>query len=951
MHDARSVLINFVPFDLEEGGNNYIDLDFFAEFKGMLMRRLWYQKDALNNKMFLNAKGRYSGVYDDNRFYEVRAMPLTYASLNARCPNSGTELLTEDDLIFRYLLDYIGNDKLKYDISDDTNAEIMIKIVNDESNFLGQISNANMVNEIDYIFDLDINQMITDYSATTVFHRMFINGTLFRKTSDYYEENNSFTDEIENSNQNLSNIQLFYGKKIFDSNGNITDIEEVFSVEEFNTELQSLGSHQGYQSRLYATIKYNPFLSPAKKIIKTPKVIVKDLMNREFGQGDFVTKNTADSNYELNFSIDKPQKTVDVLQQVAQNTNFFYKTGLSNSLPTVIGMKNTYAGDDVDKTILVDYIESYKFSKTNIEDLAVKCRVKYGYDYITESFKHVTEEVQVPNTEDYKEYYGLSDNDIDGDEFLLEHEAPYIQDEPTAILLRNHLHELHKNQHTIIDFKINLSQGFELEVGDTINFKPIGDGDYKSFFSPYGVDIMSVTGLPFLPNISSDNQQAVLPYFMITDINKTMDSVSIKAIQIHELIGLTQIPEPPIDDDDDDTGDDDTGDDDTGDDDTEEDLIQTPGDLTLNGTGFESADYDLLLFAVIDPTGANLNEQQILNGDINNYPLEGDGNIDALDLVAFMDYIINAMGDSYLPGDVTEDGYVTQADVDAAQAYVDDPVANPLSLNAIANGDMDRDGILSQEDVAAIDAIKKVPPVEVTPIGDLIIDSEFSGFGVIAMYHSGDNIVIELPEYSAINQEQDILGDYLEQLSTNNLILVGTNITFQPILTGDLGSPQYYPWLSAAGYYTIESITLIPNTIPQLNTIAITLDAPEIDGSNLIGVGSAPEYAGELGETNVKIYGTPESISDDADDDGYAELLSTRHHYAASVLDADFGNINIANDYIQFAPSSDTIITGIDNSIVSSGTLSDIVDNTSFNYSSTFFKLNVGFNQEYADYT
>ena len=954
MHDARSVLINFIPFDLGETESEgsleglRIDLQFFAEFKGMLMRRLWYQKDALNNKMFLNAKGRYSGVYDDNRFYEVRAMPLTYASLNNRCPNSGTGLLTEDDLIFRYLLDYIGNDKLKYDISDDTNAEIMIKIVNDESNFLGQISNANMVNEIDYIFDLDINQMITDYSATTVFHRMFINGTLFRKTSDYYEENNSFTDEIENSNQNLSNIQLFYGKKIFDSNGNITDIEEVFSVEEFNTELQSLGSHQGYQSRLYATIKYNPFLSPAKKIIKTPKVIVKDLMNREFGQGDFVTKNTADSNYELNFSIDKPQKTVDVLQQVAQNTNFFYKTGLSNSLPTVIGMKNTYAGDDVDKTILVDYIESYKFSKTNIEDLAVKCRVKYGYDYITESFKHVTEEVQVTNTEDYKAYYGLSDNDISGDEFLLEHEAPYIQDEPTAILLRNHLHELHKNQHTIIDFKINLSQGFELEVGDTINFKAIGDGDYKSFFSPYGVDIMSVTGLPFLPNISSDNQQAVLPYFMITDINKTMDSVSIKAIQIHELIGLTQIPEPPIDDDEDDTGDDDTGDDDT-----EEDLIQTPGDLTLNGTGFESADYDLLLFAVIDPTGANLNEQQILNGDINNYPLEGDGNIDALDLVAFMDYIINAMGDSYLPGDVTGDGYVTQDDVDAAQAYVDDPVANPLSLNAIANGDIaePRDGMITAEDVAAIDAIKKVPPAEVTPIGDLLIDTEFADFGVLAMYHSGDNIIMEITESYTISEAQE-LDDYLEELSANNLTLVGTNITFQPILTGDLGSPQYYPWLSAAGYYTIESITLIPNAIPQLNKIAITLDAPEVDGSNLIGVGAYPEYAGGVGDTDVKIYGTPEPISDDADDDGYIELLSTRHHYAANGFNAEIGTF-IYNSGFQFQPNSIAILTGADNTIAPNATLAELRDAwpAIFQLAGNIYcRINVSYHQEYEDY-
>ena len=227
MHDARSVLINFVPFDLEEGANIYIDLDFFAEFKGMLMRRLWYQKDALNNKMFLNAKGRHSGSYDNNRFYEVRGMPLSYASPNQRCPNSGTELLTEDDLILRYLLDYIGNDKLKYNISDNTNAEIMIKIVNDEPFFDSQIEDVDMTNEVDYIFDLEINNQTTVYGTTTVQHQIFINGTLFRKTSDYYEQNNSFTDEIEDMIHRASNIQLFYGKKIFDSNGDITNIEEL----------------------------------------------------------------------------------------------------------------------------------------------------------------------------------------------------------------------------------------------------------------------------------------------------------------------------------------------------------------------------------------------------------------------------------------------------------------------------------------------------------------------------------------------------------------------------------------------------------------------------------------------------------------------------------------------------------------------------------------------------
>ena len=960
MHDSRSILLHFVPNDSGEYAEiNETSMRLFAEFNGMLMRRTWYQNNALNNKFFINAKGRCSGYPTDNtRIWDIKGMKLKCWSEQFIASGGVLESYfryddaSSDDFLLRHLLDYLGNEKLKYNTEINLSPEIMIKVTHNENFFGASPSIYGMEDEVNYIYDLEINNLTsTTWSDSSdiidkKLYNFYINGTLFRKENP----NNEFTDQILDASFASSDIQFVYCFKELDSEGNVIDITEVDSEElsEFNEAIADLGGIDDSYSRLHLMFSGNK-LSPAKKIIKTPKVIVKDLMNREFGQG-FETKNTDDRDYELNFSIDKPQKTVDVLQQVAQNTNFFYKTGLSNSKPTVIGMKNSYSGEDVDKTIFVDYIESYKFSKTNIEDLAVKCRVKYGYDYITESFKHVTEEVQVTNTEDYKAYYGLTDNDIDGDEFLLEHEAPYIQDEPTAILLRNHLHELHKNQHTIVDFKINLSQGFELEVGDTINFKAIGDGDYKSFFSPYGVDIMSITGLPFLPGI--ENQQAVLPYFMITDINKTMDSVSIKAIQIHELIGLTQIPEPPIDDDDD-TGDDDTGDDDTGDDDTEDDLIQTAGDLNLDGTPYETVDYLMLLGYITygqQESGVyNFSEQQILNADINN-----DGNIDALDLVAFMDGYIETMGDSYLPGDVTEDGYVTQADVDAAQAYVDDPVANPLSLNAIANGDIaePRDGMITEEDVAAIDAIKKVPPAEIEPIGDLLIDTAFNeSLGVLAMYHSGDNIIIEIAEAHSINEGME-LNVYLEQLSSNNLTLVGTNITFQPTLTGDLGSPQYYPWLNAAGYYTIESIVHISDVAPQLKRFIITLDAPEVDGSNLIGIGAYNDYSGGINDTNVKIYGTPELISDDTGDDGYSELLSTRHHYAASGLDADIGIFAYATG-IQISAVEDKILTGADNTIAPNATLSELRDARPdiFTLSENIYcKINVSYNQEYEDY-
>lgn len=955
MHDSRSILLHFVPNDNGEYAEiNKTSMRLFAEFNGMLMRRTWYQNNALNNKFFINAKGRcLSHSYDDNRVWDINGMELKCFSEQFIAPEGVLESyfrydnISPDDFLLRHLLDYLGNEKLKYNLEIDPSPEIMIKVVHNENFFGLSPSTYGMEGEVNYIYDLEMNNL----SSTTwsdpqetlnkKLYNFYINGTLFRKENI----SNDFTDEILNASFASSDIEFWYCYKELDSAGNVIDIDEVEQLSELNQEIASLGGIEDSYSRLHLMFNGNS-LSPAKKIIKTPKLIVKDLMNREFGQG-FATKNTADKDYELNFSIDKPQKTVDVLQQVAQNTNFFYKTGLSNSKPTVIGMKNNYSADNVDKTIFVDYIESYKFSKTNIEDLAVKCRVKYGYDYITESFKHVTEEVTALNIEDYKAYYGLTDDDINGDEFLLEHEAPYIQDEPTAILLRNHLYELHKNQHTIVDFKINLSQGFELEVGDIIDFKSIGDGDYKSFFSPYGVDIMQLSGLPFLPNINQENQQAVLPYFMITDINKTMDSVSIKAIQLHELAGLVQIPEIPIygctdptatnyDSDatindgsctygptepEDIYGCTDPAADNYNPDATANDgsctyppppLVQNLGDVVIDDTPYQSSDYDMMLLHLTNPELANLSEQQILNGDF-----DLDGDIDILDLQAFINYHISTMGDQYIPGDITGNGYVLQADVDAAQAYVDDPVANPLSLNAIANGDMDSSGILDADDIPLIQAkVKPIPP-EVDPMvnSTLVINtSEDSTSGVAGMSYSNDEIIIELYKDTLISDTQTI-EQYYNELEDSPQYIVDTVATFQPVLTGDLLLPPYYPWLSSAGDRLIKGFERIGDIFK------ITLDASIVDSVDLLPISNT-------NDANIEIWAIPEEEVVDTPDpdpdtpsgpDGYVNWFDTSYFTEEFYINPSFANklsfrlgYNITNNFgfLQVKLPLQGIVTG-----------------------------------------
>jgi len=813
MHDTNSFLINFVPLKDTLGYKTRINL--FAEFKGMLLRRTWYQKNAINNKFYLNAKGRCS-IQNDMRVRRVQGLPVVYCSPNNKIGPNPDSHQDEEDNIYALLIDYLGNDKLKYTPITDDKKEIMLKFSHNASD-----TPSEMQGEVNYIYDLEINQMYNFCTSSFSKHTITINGTLYRHSTE-----NEFTDAIDSSDHIAIDVRLVRCLKNQDGSVDEESEEEIDVFSDRMDELDfNLPAPDGEESHVIVRFNEDYIYSDVKKLIKRPKNIINSLLSSEFGTSNLVSKNTADANYELNFSIDKPQKTVDVLQNIAQNTNFFYKTSISSSDPTVVGILNSYS--EADKTIFVDYIESYKFSKTKIEDLAIKCRVKYGYDYITESFKHVTQEVTSTNIEDYKNFYGLTTEQVEGDDFLLEHEAPYIQDEPTALLLRNHLHELHKNQHTVVDFKLNLSQGFELEVGDTINFATIGDGDYTSFFSPYGVDIMAESGLPYLQSLEGQ-AQAVLPYFMITEINKTMSSVSIKAIQLHALEGAVQAPDP-----------------DPEDDEEEEEppeLIQTPGDVLIDGVPYQQSDYDMMRWHCFYPEDANLSEQQLLNGDLNL-----DGNVDLLDLIEFINYIIAGMGDSYSPGDVTldGDGYVTQEDIDLVQAYIDDPVANPLSLQQIANADIDLSGVVDEEDLVKIGKLAVFPPEDVEPIGSILINtSEDGSNGVVSMQYDGDKITIVINSSTTINPDYD-LSEYLEETLGANQTLEGTVVTFQPVLTGDLDTPPW-DWLNVAGDYSVLSITYDnPN-------YTIVLDTGDL--------GISLDDIGETNDANVEIWGTPEDV-------------------------------------------------------------------------------------------
>ena len=111
------------------------------------------------------------------------------------------------------------------------------------------------------------------------------------------------------------------------------------------------------------------------------------------------------------------------------------------------------------------------------------------------------------------DYYGLT-----SEEAKLEIETEYVRDEQTARKLQKRLVSWYANQHLITKIDLPVSY-MNLEVGDYIHFNELIGGK-KAF----GYDYVS-TWLK--------NGQVVYPVFFINKISKSLDKISIEAVQVH----------------------------------------------------------------------------------------------------------------------------------------------------------------------------------------------------------------------------------------------------------------------------------------------------------------------------------------------------------------------------------------------------------------------------------
>ena len=530
-------------------------------FNGMSLKRSWYQKEVFNENFFVNAKGKYKQmpniILEDNSPQIMYGENLTMFFVSSAVDTESEAVArTTPDHALLQLIDYLTKNRFEKHYDNGKEYELVIT----GSSLQTQFEQPLMFFDFD-ISDFRANDAAPDISSEeAITYQFCFNSKIYRQVPfEFYS-----WWEFEDDAQYIYDIKLRYARRNIDSSGRITSwrfledegVSSPFSVinDEGEVETRQLIEFENDESvdNKYVLIYLSSYnilgeddpstedideevgvhtipviytnIEDVKELISKPSDVVQDIVSRELGlSSDIVKKDIFDSNYKLDFSVDKTEEGIDVMQKIAECSPFFYKNETATGIPSIVGLNHLYVNSSVDKKINVNQIFKYKLTKTKKEDVALKCRVKYGYDYVAEEYKKVTPDVEHSNPSDYISYYDIKDEES----FILEHEAPYIQDKVTAEMLARHLFEVHKNQHLNISFQLPLGDALALEVGDIISF--IDNNGHRTNIDgvkPFGKTIKSLTFL---------NGQAVFPYFMITSISKDLTKSDIVVTQLHEL--------------------------------------------------------------------------------------------------------------------------------------------------------------------------------------------------------------------------------------------------------------------------------------------------------------------------------------------------------------------------------------------------------------------------------
>ena len=270
-------------------------------------------------------------------------------------------------------------------------------------------------------------------------------------------------------------------------------------------------------------------------LIENPSVIITDFLEKEldYTNLDLEGLNLSLEAHELNayaFTINEIKKGKEFIEDLSKDTKLLPKFR-SNSEFTCSYIKNTYGDEDVNITINTDDILKYNFTRTPLEDIHTIVNVKYKKDYAEDEYMRETGYVDgydmfgngdgIEEAEGREDGYSYQYLGLERENKVLEYESDHIRDKYTATSLRNFLYMYNCNQHNIFNLELPIKY-INLEAGDVIKFDKLIE-DIKAYGEDYTQPVKR-------------NGQNIYPYFIITKITRKLKGVSLKCVQLHDLM-------------------------------------------------------------------------------------------------------------------------------------------------------------------------------------------------------------------------------------------------------------------------------------------------------------------------------------------------------------------------------------------------------------------------------
>ena len=263
--------------------------------------------------------------------------------------------------------------------------------------------------------------------------------------------------------------------------------------------------------------------------------IMQDILRDELNYNGNISLLGDYTDWQHSFTLDEQKEAKEVFEGLFKSS-LVIPSFDSEGQFKFLGLKQIIEDSYSYTSIHGEDIIKYAFQLSKIDDVKNQVNVKYRKNYASGDFDgqtgyslynpadpdglneytydEITRQIYTDDEMLYNiDYYGLT-----FDEAKLEVETEYIRDEITARKLQKRLVSWYANQHLIT--KIDLPVKYmNLEVGDYIRFDELLGGKLA-----FGQDYTTST---------NKNGQLVYPVFFINRINKSLQKVSIEAIQVH----------------------------------------------------------------------------------------------------------------------------------------------------------------------------------------------------------------------------------------------------------------------------------------------------------------------------------------------------------------------------------------------------------------------------------